>query len=350
MKDLSTYAYINARVRAMLSALLKDEQVERLVNAKDLQDAVSVLKTSQYGAIFKQEVAYEEDIEALEKEFIKYDIGIYKKIINNVKGEPRRLVELLMQRYELDELKALLRIWNRQIGPEGAKNLIRETICHPIDIDKIILAKNIEEIILLLDETPYKKPILGAWEKYKQTNSFFYIEAALDADYFARLWQEVDNLSRKDKESAAKLLGIEIDIDNISWLIRLKQYFKLPTAEALKIMIPRGYKISQDLAHKIFITEGLSAMVQGMAVKPYENLSTLLGKAFDRSKLYMMEAILYQVLFREAKKALAGFPFTIGTILSYLILKRAETQNIISILYSKSYGLAPERIRASLLC
>jgi V/A-type H+-transporting ATPase subunit C len=59
---------------------------------------------------------------------------------------------------------------------------------------------------------------------------------------------------------------------------------------------------------------------------------------------------LAQGLLQEARRALAGFPFTIGIILGYLILKRLETRNIISILYSKSYGMKPDQIRGILVC
>ena len=48
------------------------------------------------------------------------------------------------------------------------------------------------------------------------------------------------------------------------------------------------------------------------------------------------------------KKALSGYPFTIGTILSYMILKNSETKNIVSLLYAKNLGLKKEET-ASLL-
>lgn len=350
MKDLSTYAFINAKVRAMLSRLLSNAQLEKLINAENSYDAVLVLENSPYAAIVQQDIVSKEGIEAVEKEFIKYDIDIHKKIIKNLSGSARKLIELLMQRYELDEIKAVLRIWNKQTEPEAARYLIRDTISCPIDIDNILSAQTIEDIIFILDDTPYKKPILNAREKYKHTNSLFYIEVSLDKDYFFRVWQEVDKLPKKDRNIASKLLGIEIDIENISQMIRLKQYFNLPSGEALKMVIPYGFRITTDLARKVFMADGIKTMIEGLAVKPYDGLSALFGKNIGHSQLYMMESVLYQILFKESKASLGRFPFNIGTVLSYLFLKRAETRNIISILYSKSYGLNPERIRGSLLC
>lgn len=350
MRDLSDYAFINAKVRAMLSALLNGAQMDKLINAEGFHEAVLVLENSSYSALVKKDIISKENIAAVEKEFIRYDIAIHKKIIKNLSGAAHKLIELLMQRYELDEIKAVLRIWNKQTEPDAAGYLIRDTISYPIDIDNILSAQTIEDIILILDDTPYKKPLLNAREKYKHTKSLFYIEVSLDKDYFSRVWQEVDKLPNKDKDIALKLLGIEIDIENISWLIRLKQYFNFPAGEALKMVIPYGFRITTDLARKVFMADGIRTMIEGLAVKPYDGLSALIGKNIDRSRLYMMESILYNILFKESKSSLGRFPFSIGTVLSYLFLKRAETRNIVSILYSKSYGLNPERIRGSLLC
>jgi len=68
----------------------------------------------------------------------------------------------------------------------------------------------------------------------------------------------------------------------------------------------------------------------------------------ELGKLYILEVILWTYLVREAKKALAGFPFTIGTVLSYLILKRNEIRNLITILNGKLLGMDREKIEGHL--
>ena len=174
--------------------------------------------------------------------------------------------------------------------------------------------------------------------------------ANLDRDYFDRLWRQIDRLPRKDREIAKRMVAIEIDIENISGLIRLKGYYDLPFGEVASMMLPRGYKTNQQLLRSIFFKELGQATSGGLAQGPYHDLAELLGKGMDRSQLRLMEGVLTQVSLQEARRVLAGFPFTIGTILGYLILKRLETRNIISILYSKSYGMKPDQIRGILVC
>ncbi|MFA5271728.1 MAG: hypothetical protein WC412_05250 [Candidatus Omnitrophota bacterium] len=62
-------------------------------------------------------------------------------------------------------------------------------------------------------------------------------------------------------------------------------------------------------------------------------------KGLDDENVYFIGNFLYEVLFRQVKKVLGGFPFTIGTTMGYLILKRRETHNIISLFYSKALGV-----------
>ena len=283
------------------------------------------MKDTPYAAFVRIDLLHEKGLEFIEKELEVYDISLHQKIMQglSVDGALKKIIALLKERYELDQVKVRLRASNGKAGDELAEEFAN---------------------------TPFEKPILAGKEKYQKTGSLFYIEAALDRDYFDRLWRQIDRLPRKDREIAKRMVAIEIDIENISGLIRLKGYYDLPFGEVASMMLPRGYKTNQQLLRSIFFKELGQATSGGLAQGPYHDLAELLGKGMDRSQLRLMEGVLTQVSLQEARRVLAGFPFTIGTILGYLILKRLETRNIISILYSKSYGMKPDQIRGILVC
>ena len=56
--------------------------------------------------------------------------------------------------------------------------------------------------------------------------------------------------------------------------------------------------------------------------------------------------ILEEIMKHEVHRILAGYPFTIGIILSYFILKRNELKKIRTILNAKHYGIEQERIES----
>jgi V/A-type H+-transporting ATPase subunit C len=50
----------------------------------------------------------------------------------------------------------------------------------------------------------------------------------------------------------------------------------------------------------------------------------------------------------EARKCLAGYPFSIGVVLAYLALLSEQLRDVRAILNAKYFGLADERLRSFL--
>ncbi len=349
MNPLAKYAFTNARVRAMLSSLLTESQLNALTGAKDIDELLLVLKSTPYEAIFKK-LATAHEPKMIELELFRDGIEKYNKILKNLKGRSGEVVFLLLSKYELTNLKNLLRIWHTRAGEEEIKYLYKEKICYDIPLLEILASKTIEEIILLLERTPYKNALMNGKARFKEKGSIFYLEIALDIDYYKRLWNKIEAMDLMDRRLAFRLIGIEVDIENISWVVRFKEYYKMPLGELVSYVIPGGYQIAEPLIRKVYSLEDIRAVITGLSTKPYQDMATLVSGTYDRSKVFMLEAILWQVLLKEARSALGKFPFTIATVIAYLILYRAEARNIVSLLYSKLYQLDPERIRGSLIC
>lgn len=335
MRQLTKYAFANAKIRAMLSYLIAPTLFSRLIETADIYEIKEELKKTVYKAVMDNIEQQAIDLNDLEKQLLRYDLNIYNKIylILNTKKE-KDFVALLKQRYELEQLKVALRLWHKKIPVALEDYLLGEKVSFDIDFKKLILCQNIEEIILLLDEAPYKKPLLKAREKFKERNSLFYLEVALDADYYQRLFECVERFSSIDRNIARKILGIEIDIENINRLIRMRKYYSLGMGEILDWVIPGGDKIDKNKVRQFYTSNGLSKVVESVALGPYLKIKDLMEE-----NIYLIDNFLYEVLLHEVKRSLAGFPFTIGTVLGYLILKHRETKNIISLFYAKSYGL-----------
>ena len=68
----------------------------------------------------------------------------------------------------------------------------------------------------------------------------------------------------------------------------------------------------------------------------------------EMARLVLIERVLQQIMLHEVHRLLAGYPFTIGVILAYVILKRNEVRLVMTILNAKLYGISDERIRSVL--
>jgi len=327
----------------MLSSLLDPAVFGQLIDAADEYACLEILKKTPYQEIIKG-LEHGYSLEALEKAFIKYDLAICRKVEDALPGRAEReFVELIYQRYELQELKVIIRIWHNKLPVDWRDHILSETICYEIDFAKLVASQHIEEFILLLDHTPYKRPLLGIRQTYKERNSSFYLEAALDVDYYKRLIECISKFSSTDRKAASRILGVEVDIENINWLIRMRKYYSLGIGEMLEWFIPGGQWIHKDDVRKYYTTDGLAKVVESVSLGPYAGI-----KVIAQQNVMMIENFLYEVLLREVKFTLSGFPFTIGTIMGYLILKQRESRNILSLLHAKKYGWQREEV-ASLL-
>ncbi len=334
MQQLAKYSFANAKIRAMLSYLLAPETLASLLETKDVYDLMDALKKTPYKEIIEKTDQENPDIKYLEKELLKSDIAAYRKVYGALSGKAEKeFVFLLLERYELEELKVALRIWHKKIQVDLDDYIIEQHICRQIDFKKIIQAGVVEEVILLLDETPYLKPLLKIKDKFKERNSLFYLEAALDVDYYTRLNKQVSFFSGIDQKAARKILGVLVDTENINWLIRLRKYYSLGIGEMLEFVLPGGRRINKDTVRSFYTTDGLAKVVESIALGPYAKIKDLVEE-----NVALIENFLYEFLSREVKVALSGFPFTIGTVLGYLILKHRETRNIVSLLNAKYYG------------
>ncbi|MFA4992089.1 MAG: V-type ATPase subunit [Candidatus Omnitrophota bacterium] len=338
MRELAKYAFSNAKIRAMLSNLISPEMFSCLLDSKDVYDLLGALKETQYKDIAEGLSGEIKDLRVIEKLFLKKDIEVYRKAYESLSTRrEKELAALFIQRYELEELKVVLRLWHKKAPVNAEDYLSGERISFDIDFEKILYSQTIEEIIILLDHTPYKGPLLSAREKFKERNSSFYLEASLDADYYRRLIAAVERLSAGDRAVARKILGIEIDVENINWLVRMSRYYSLGAGEILPWFIQGGDRINKDNVMGLYATNDLSKIMDGIAIGPYVKVRDL-----AEENVTLIENFLYEILIKEIKRSLGGFPFTIGTILGYFILKRAETRNIISLIYAKDCGLKRE--------
>jgi V/A-type H+-transporting ATPase subunit C len=340
MRQLAKYAFANAKIRAMLSFLLPTGNFNLLMETRDLNEALDILKKTPYSVVLEKFQPEDTNIVHLEKEFLKYDLSIYQKVENILSGKgEREFVSLLRQRYELEEIKVFLRIWHQKLAVSWEDYVVDPKICFVIDFKKLLSASSIEEFILLLDHTPYKAALLAGRERYKEKNSSFYLEASLDLDYYRRLLACIEKLTSVDKNVARRILGIEVDMENINWLIRLRKYYSLGIGEMLEWFIPGGQWVNKEAVRKYYVTDGLTKVVESVSFGPYAKIKDLV-----QENVAMVENFLYEILLGQVRSALSGFPFTIGTVMGYLILKRQETKNIISLLNAKQDGWRKEEI------
>jgi vacuolar-type H+-ATPase subunit C/Vma6 len=345
LRPVSKYALVNAKVRARLSTLLSSETINRLAETRDLSEFYSALGGTIYEGIFSRpEITF--DPRVGERHLIEQEIQWHAELLGDLRGAERTLVEHFLEKYEIENLKTALRIREGSRGEDEMKYVVRKELPHSLPLQAITDAGSLEETFTYLAGTPYLESVKRVLDDYHQRGTLFPVEISLEIDYYKRLKKKVEALSKRDRTIAMNLVGLEIDQKNIGWLIRLKFYYDVPIGELFDYNIPGGYRMTTDRLREAFKAETLRDVLSVALEKSYSRASDILIQKEELSKLYLLEIILWNYLIVEAKKTLGGFPFTIGTVLSYLILKRTEIRNIITILNGKVYKMGRSEIES----
>lgn len=351
-RPLSKYSFINAKLRARISKILPDEMFDQLAKAASLDEALSLLRETSF-AVLEEIYSRTGDLKQAELELLKNEIGLYRNIRSYLHHNSMELVDALLSRFEIDNLKNAIRIYfNRKIRKRSddisIHYILYDRIIHEIPIDIILNAENFDEIAGVCEGTPYSQIIRKYSRTVESQGSLFRMEIAFDHYYYNNLLASINKLDRRDRTIALRLTGVEIDLQNINWIIRFKNFYDLPVDAVMAAIVPGGFNLDKSIIDELYSAQNVTSVLQGFVKSKYPGLSALLSfqTTDSTSRLLLIRRILEEIMKHEVQRILAGYPFTIGIILSYFILKRDELRKIRIILNAKQLRIQQERIES----
>ncbi len=351
---LTKYAFINAKVRARISKLIPEGILQRMASVHSLDEALMLLRDTPF-SILEEKYAKTGDLKLAELDLLKNEIEVYQIISRHLRHETLDFVQALLIRFETDNLKNGLRIFfdrkiRKRSADEAAHYILHDKIINELNMDAIINAQHLKDIAALLAATPYGTIIEEKREAVEREGSLFQLEVALDHFFYRNLIAQAQLLKGTDSKEALRLIGVEIDLQNINWVIRFKNFYNLPLEQVLSLIIPSGFNLGTRSIKEVYSTQNISSILKDVFRRNYPGLSTIITSQTpdSSSRLLLIERVLQQIMKHEIQRILQGYPFTIGIILCYFLLKRDEIKRIKTVLNAKQYNIAEERIEGML--
>lgn len=350
MTAVSTYGFINAKLRARISKLLPEEFFRALARAHSIIEAMGRLDGTPYAPAAE---IYNStgDIKLCELELIRVERESLSGLDRYIPDAIRPFTDAVLQQYEVATLKHALRLWfertvrGRRVDDKIAY-LLRDNQVN-VPTDALINADSADEVVAALADTPYGTVVAEALVPLPERQSLFTVEVALDRWYFRHLIEATSTLGRKDAEVARRLVGIQIDIQNVNWLVRMKHYYGMEPAELASSIVSGGTLLDATELREAYLSDRpVEPLVAALGPR-YSALVRETAPAEERSqlrRLALLEDLLRSVLFQEIHRALGGYPFSIGTVLAYFLLVQNEVRVLITVLNARFYDLSPERI------
>ena len=360
--SVSTYAFLNAKLRARISTIIPEETVRQMIEARSFEEAVHVLNSSVYAPAVK---AYEQTgdllMTELEIEHIQqstlHETGRYTQQFTN--PAIISFTSMVLLRFDLVNLKNALRLWyERAIRGRSIEEklpyLLRSTGIQGLSIESIVNAVSSDELIALTMNAAFAPIIENALPLVVKERSLFPLEIALDRWYYETLKSSAAKLSSRDRAIAERLIGIEIDAINVNWIVRRQAFYTDGEKDHEATLLAGGL-----IANPGILEKALSSN------QPARQLAQLFGERMGipseapkkeeephtgqtARSLAFLETLLQQLLLYECRRVLGGYPFTIGVVLAYFALKQQEARRVITVLNGKYYEIATHRLEALL--
>ena len=351
---LRRYAFINAKLKTRLGMLLSDEFFNRLIHAPTLNEAVQLLHDTPFQPV---ETVYAStgDLKMGELELFAYEISLHRQLRKFLQDELLDFLDTLLLRFEIENLKETLRLWLDQAIrlrdiSSASSYLYRGTILTPIDWDGLLNAPDTDALIRILDTSPYAALVSSNSSAIQSGASLFSLEMDLDLFFYRQIRTAAEQLDKDDLAIVMRILGVEIDLENLSRVFRFRNFYDLPVDQIISLIIPGGYQIGKETIRKSISSAKEGEFMPRLIGDAYPGYAGLMGKSEGdtSSRLMLIEELLLEILRQEVTRLLRGNPFTIGIMLSYFFLKHREVLRLSTILNAKYYGLDEDQIRRRL--
>jgi V/A-type H+-transporting ATPase subunit C len=336
--------YVNARVRSRRAALFGDEDYGKLVRMGPAEIAR-----------FMEESAYESEINALGARYSGVDLiefalnrNLAKQFDDILAWADGRLYDLLvryLRKFDAWNAKTVIRgIYSDADRDTVEADLIRAGEFDDAFVDRLLSAGSVEEVVELLDGTIFEDGLGEAYADFEDEGVLVPLENAIDRAFYENLLGDLPQTEAT--QQYREFLTAEIDFRNARNALRL--------ARSGADIDPADYYIEGG---RLFSAGELSALAQSQdelvaAIResPYaDDLSGALDELEDADSLIGFERALEAALVEYGDGLGRTFPLSVAPVVSYILAKENEVDNIRAIARGREAGLAPDQIEEELV-
>jgi len=336
--------YVTARVRSRRSALFSDDDYRKLVRMGPSEIAR-----------FMEESEYEREINALGARHSGVDLIEYALNRNLAKhfndllawadGRLYGLIARYLRKFDAWNVKTVLRgIYSGADRESVETDLIRAGELDDRLLDRLLDAGSIEEAIDLLDRTMFADPLRDAFDDYEAGGVLVPLENAIDRAFYEQLLDELQ--VGEATETYREFLEAEIDFRNARNALRLAR--SGADIDPSEYFIEGGRLFSASELNAL--ASNVDELVAAIRESTYgDQLSAALDEFEQADSLISFERALDAALLEYSDRLGFVHPLSVAPVISYVLAKEREVDNIRAIARGREAGLSEEEIENELV-
>ena len=335
---LKAYSGLTTKIRAMKSKLISPSQYDELTRLSSVADLINYLQgLPSYQNVLSNMDPYNAHRGAVESRMTFSTYKDFSKIYHFAGNSQKRYLEYYFMQYEIILLKACMRnIMDSRADVEPILIDDHFKTHSKLDIDKLSKEVTMSDFLNELSGTVYERPI-GKISELENPTLFDY-EMSLDLFFFNYIWNHQDVFAPKDeKKYFINTFGAQIDLLNILWIYRCKNYYNLSEAQIYSFLIHVCHNLSNSEIKAFVETEDNNSFYV-LINKCYY------GRVYGFDPDQPIEAQFGNIIHNIYMKTFKEEPYSLAAINLYFHLKNMEVQKVVTIMECIRYGYSPETI------
>ena len=259
-------------------------------------------------------------------------------ILMRAVGEARNFLQYWTMRFEMTNLKAILRGRMSGASVSDIRNELSDMgFLTRLPIEELLQTEDIGELLRRLESTPYADIVRFARRAFETQPRLFDLDAALDRRFYHGLAEQAYALEKKLGPPFRPVIEMHIDRVNLIWLLRFRFVYRLPSAQVYYLLIPSRYRLSSGVLKDL---STLSKFEEVLAALPEPYRSLLRGAG----SINQVAAILERKLAQNAWAVLRSAAPAFARAFAYLVLRDRDLRRVRAVLKGRSLGMDAETI------
>ena len=325
------YGYLNARVRGLRAQLLPAGFLTDQLDASGFSGFAAALGQTSYGRDLEEVQSEHAGLSAVDAALARGFVRTTRALLEHADGTPRELIALLLRRYDLANLKAVVRARHAERGADDviaavlpAGDLSAKTLRGMAEAADLPAAGQ----VLALTGHPLAEAFRKGVAAYVGDQDLLGFEVALDRAFYAGWSADAKRLSAPDGFRA--YVAAEVDATNVRTALKLRGR----DVEAARFFVAGGRLVSAAT---------FAELVAQPVGTPLPALRGSFAALADAATPSEVDGRLRTVLDGLARR-LGGDPLDIGLVADYLRRKEQETARLRLIARGTFYGVPREAL------
>ncbi len=345
MGNLLAYSGLTTKVKAMQSRLLTSSQFQEMASLDSVAACVEYLKSQPaYETVLGSTEPGELHRSVIEQYLKLSEYRDFDRLYRFSNLNQRKFLDFYFMHYEVALLKRCLRSIIGHSPLDFDLSLFQQFFDSrsSLDFSKIAEAKSLPQFTAALEGSVFY-PLLSSLSREDSISLFDY-ENGLDMFYFKTMWQIMNKkIKASDRKILVQCFGSRMDMLNIQWIYRCKQFYHLAPADIYALLIPIQYRLKASDIHNLTESETIDGFFSVLNSTWYRRELENIPVKHPNPEVLARQVHEHIYQYTSQKE-----PYSVAILSAYFYRKDKEIQQLITIIESIRYGVPSQTILSSI--